>query len=227
VGSGSNINNLSGLINEIKIPLPPIDIQEKIVSEIEVLEKKEERLKKEADGLRGEIESIVKSIQGKSKKLGEVLTLEYGQPLPEQSRILGEYPVMGSNGVVGYHNEYLIQSPSIIIGRKGSAGKVTWIDKNSFPIDTTFFVKLINLKDELKLLCYILKFVNLETISGGTGVPGLNRNNVYGLEIKLPPIKEQREIVLKIEKLEEKINELEKEISLIPSLKEEVLKRYL
>lgn len=37
----------------------------------------------------------------------------------------------------------------------------------------------------------------------------------------------QKAIVAKIEKIEEKIHKLEQEISLIPSQKEEVLKKYL
>lgn len=41
-------------------------------------------------------------------KLSDVCTFEYGKPLPENKRIDGEYPVMGSNGRVGFHNECLI-----------------------------------------------------------------------------------------------------------------------
>ena len=48
----------------------------------------------------------------------EVCTLEYGASLPKSKRVDGPYPVMGSNGISGYHNEYLIEGPSVIVGSK-------------------------------------------------------------------------------------------------------------
>lgn len=59
-----------------------------------------------------------------------IATLEYGKPLPERVRTEGDYPVMGSNGVIGTHNEFLVKGPVIIVGRKGSAGRVVYEDLN-------------------------------------------------------------------------------------------------
>ena len=75
------------------------------------------------------------------KALGEVITLEYGKTLKKNERDVGHFPVLGSNGRIGFHSSYLIEGPCIIIGRKGSAGAVVWEEKNCYPIDTTFFVK--------------------------------------------------------------------------------------
>lgn len=36
---------------------------------------------------------------------------------------------MGSNGQVGTHNSYLVEGPSVIVGRKGSAGQIVWEEK--------------------------------------------------------------------------------------------------
>jgi len=57
-------------------------------------------------------------------ELGEVCEFQYGKPLKKDNRIYGEFPVYGSNGIVGYHNNYLVEAPFIIVGRKGSAGEV-------------------------------------------------------------------------------------------------------
>ena len=78
------------------------------------------------------------------RRFEEVCTLEYGSSLPKDKRLDGPYPVVGSNGITGYHNEYLVQGPAIVVGRKGSAGEVTLIEKNFFPIDTTYYVKQTN-----------------------------------------------------------------------------------
>lgn len=57
------------------------------------------------------------------RRFGEVFSLEYGDNLPADKRSnTGEYPVYGSNGVVGTHSNCFVDSPCIVVGRKGSAG---------------------------------------------------------------------------------------------------------
>ena len=131
----------------------------------------------------------------------KVCTLEYGASLPKKNRADGPYPVMGSNGISGYHDEYLIQGPAIIVGRKGSAGEVTYINTDCFPIDTTYYVKIVDPnRTEILYLYHLLKTLDLPDLRGGTGIPGLNRNEVYEKYVlPLPPLEVQREIVAEIE----------------------------
>jgi type I restriction enzyme S subunit len=115
------------------------------------------------------------------KRLGEVIELAYGKGLKEQDRVPGDVPVYGSSGVLGYHNQSLVEGPGIIVGRKGNVGSVHWTDTAYFPIDTVFYVIT-----ELPLH-YV--FFNLRTqnfISGDAAVPGLNRNQAYSLPFILP-----------------------------------------
>ena len=130
-----------------------------------------------------------------------VCTLEYGASLPKKARIDGPYLVMGSNGVCGYHNEYMIEGPAIIVGRKGSAGEVVFVEENCFPIDTTYYVKRINPETmDFLYLYHLLKTLNLPSLRDGAGIPGLNRNDVYNkFKLPVPPLKVQREIVEEIE----------------------------
>jgi type I restriction enzyme M protein len=131
----------------------------------------------------------------------DVCTLEYGASLPKEKRIDGQYPVVGSNGITGYHNAYLVEGPAIIVGRKGSAGEVTWIEENCFPIDTTYYVKPVDDDAvDLRFLYRVLKNLDLPHLRGGAGIPGLNRSDVYATHrIPLPPLEVQREIVAEIE----------------------------
>lgn len=131
----------------------------------------------------------------------KVCTLEYGASLPKEKRIDGPYPVVGSNGITGYHHEYLVKGPAVVIGRKGSAGEVTWIEESCFPIDTTYYIKQTNPTESyLKYLYWILKTLNLPELRGGAGIPGLNRTDVYSTRsIPLPPLEVQKEIVSEIE----------------------------
>jgi type I restriction enzyme M protein len=135
------------------------------------------------------------------RRFEEVCTLEYGASLPKEKRVEGVYPVVGSNGVTGYHNEYLVEGPAIVVGRKGSAGEVTLIEKNCFPIDTTYYVKQINpAESDISFLYWLLKTLNLPELRGGAGIPGLNRTDVYEThQIPLPPLEVQKKIVAEIE----------------------------
>ena len=135
------------------------------------------------------------------KSFNEVCTLEYGGSLPKRNRIVGDYPVVGSNGITGYHNEFLIEGPAIIVGRKGSAGEVVLIKDSCYPIDTTYYIKINNPEEcDLIYLYHMLLSLDLPSLKGGAGIPGLNRNDVYEkFKIPLPPLEIQKEIVAEIE----------------------------
>ena len=146
----------------------------------------------EGGGLTAKLGSLLHQT---TKKLGEVVSLEYGKPLKKEDRKEGDYPVFGSNGIVGFHDEFIVQGPCIIVGRKGSAGEVTFTEKSAFPIDTAFFVSLRDENTNLKYIYYILQKLPLKTLNIQAAVPGLNRNDAYDLEIPLPPLPKQKRIV--------------------------------
>ncbi len=113
------------------------------------------------------------------KKLGEIIELVYGKPLKESDRIKGSYPVFGSNGIVGFHNNYLVKGPGIIVGRKGNPGIVKWSYDDFFPIDTTFYVKPKSSIREMTFIFFALHNQKLSNLSADSAVPGLNRNIAY------------------------------------------------
>ncbi len=145
------------------------------------------------------------------RRFEDVCTLEYGASLPKERREAGPFPVVGSNGITGHHAEYLVEAPAIIVGRKGSAGEVTWIDRNCFPIDTTYYVKQTNpAESDYRYLYWLLKTLNLPELRGGAGIPGLNRTDVYTAHrIPLPPLEVQKAIVAEIEGHQKEIAQLE------------------
>ncbi|MFH2219132.1 MAG: restriction endonuclease subunit S [Pseudomonadota bacterium] len=133
--------------------------------------------------------------------IGDLLYFEYGKGLTKKKRNEnGKFPVYGSNGIVGYHTNFLIEAPALIIGRKGAAGEVSYSDKNCWPIDTTYFINNLNYLN-IKFVFYVLKSLRLNQYDRSTAIPGLNRNDAYGLSFNLPPLPEQNHIVAKIEEL--------------------------
>jgi type I restriction enzyme S subunit len=228
--TGGVVQNLNTeRVKGTKIPLPPLDIQQKIVEEIEIVEKEGYYQKNKLTDLKNSITKLFSAVNGNitKRKFSEIATLEYGASLPEKNRNHGKYPVLGSNGIVGYHNSFLIEGPAVIVGRKGSSGKVAYIKDNCFPIDTTFYVKLKVPEINLKFFYFILKDLNLEKLSKSVGVPGLNRNDVYNLIINLPDSKTQNEIIEQIDKIEQTANEIEFQLSTVETQKKNILTKYL
>ncbi len=118
--------------------------------------------------------------------INSVLELAYGKALKKTDRIEGEFPVYGSGGVNGSHDEAIVNGPGIIVGRKGTVGSIYWEYRDFFPIDTVFYV--IPKSGFSLTYCYqLLKTQGLENMNTDAAVPGLNRNNVYRLDVILPP----------------------------------------
>lgn len=140
--------------------------------------------------------------------LGDAFTLEYGRNLPAPMRTeTGEYPVYGSNGVVGTHNTYLTKDPSIIVGRKGSAGALNVADGPSWTTDVAYFVRPP--KDlDLRFTYYLFSTLHLDELGKGIK-PGLSRKEAYALPISLPPLAEQKRIVAKVDALMALCDQLE------------------
>lgn len=138
-------------------------------------------------------------------KLGEIVSFKYGSGLPKNKREKGIVPVYGSNGLIGYHSQSLVDGPCLIIGRKGAIGRIHLSEKPCWPIDTTYFIKP-PFELFIKYLFYFLKILNLSNLDKSTAIPGLNRNDAYRLTIPLPPFPEQHRIVAKIEELFMKLN---------------------
>ena len=119
-----------------------------------------------------------------NKRVEDILELAYGRALKATERLPGSIPVYGSGGITGYHNESLVEGPSIVIGRKGTVGSLYWEDRPFFPIDTVFFVKPTA---PLTFCYYHLQTLGLSRMNTDAAVPGLNRSNVYRLPVPWGP----------------------------------------
>lgn len=129
-------------------------------------------------------------------ELSRVIHVHYGAPLKEADRVqAGPHDVFGSSGVIGHHSETLFDYPSIVIGRKGSVGSVTYAPRGGWAIDTAFFVERINPEScHLRYLYHALSAANLARHTITTSIPGLSRDDIYRTPIPLPTPSEQRRI---------------------------------
>jgi type I restriction enzyme S subunit len=160
-------------------------------------------------------------------QIGDVLSLEYGSGLPDRERTHGPYPVVGSNGIIGYHSKAIVKGPGIVVGRKGSIGAVSWIDSDFWPIDTTFYVKIETSNIFLKWLFYELVYLNLGRFRLADVVPGLKRELVHSLKMPLPPFSEQQKIAEILSTVDEAIQKTDKVIAKSERLKKGLMQELL
>lgn len=162
----------------------------------------------------------------KTNKLGDILEFVYGKSLSKQTRMDGNVPVYGSNGIVGYHNEAFVNQEGIIVGRKGSAGNVAYSKIPFCPIDTTFYVTQEQTELDLEYLFYALEKLDLKRILGDVGVPGLNREMAYLEELSYPDDKnEQRKIAYILNTIQKAIEQQDKLIQTTTELKKALMQK--
>jgi type I restriction enzyme M protein len=191
--SNLNLSALSGFL----IPLPPLEMQKEIVREIDGYQRVINGAHAVVDHYRPHIPihpdwPVV--------ELGDVLTLQRGYDLPKQDWVHGKYPIVGSNGIIGFHNAYKEIGPGVVTGRSGTIGKVHYVEASHYwPHNTSLFVKDFKGNDP-KFALYLLGSVDLKSLGQRTAaVPSLDRKNAHKLKVSLPPLATQQAIVAEIE----------------------------
>ena len=140
-----------------------------------------------------------------ARRLKAVCQLAYGDSLPADARGHGVIHVFGSNGPVGMHTEANTEAPCIVVGRKGSFGKVHYSTRPVFAIDTTYYVDERNSTANLAWLSHVLGWLQLDAVTRDSAIPGLNREDAYHRLLALPPLPEQRAIVRYLDHVDRRI----------------------
>lgn len=141
----------------------------------------------------------------KTCQLGDLITFQRGHDLPKTKMQGGKYPVVGSNGIIGYHNEYTTEAPSITIGRSGNVGKPFLFKGRSWSHNTSLYIKEYNAVDPI-FIYYFLQTLDLGNYAGGSAVPTLNRNHIHTLNVYVPTdIDEQRRMGAVLSVIDDKI----------------------
>lgn len=154
--------------------------------------------------LNGERYKIVDSLRNSKYELielSEIIKLSSGNGLTSDKMKEGKYPVYGGNGIAGWHSEYFIESPTIVIGRVGAyCGSIHITQPNSWVTDNGLYVTEYLRKDiNQTFLALMLKVLNLNRFAKVGGQPSISQTTVKEQKIPLPPLSVQEEIVAEIE----------------------------
>ena len=145
-----------------------------------------------------------------NETLQNIFKLKSGNALPNHKIIEGEFPVYGGNGIVGNHKEFMVQKPTIVIGRVGEycgsihlSKKRSWITDNGlYPIEYFKDVDIYFLKESLM-------HANLNQYARKTGQPSISQSSICAVKIPLPPLEEQKQIASLFQVIETAIEQVE------------------
>ena len=222
-------------LSQIEIPLPPLEVQKRIV---EVLDNFEKICNDLNIGLPAEIEArqkqyefyrnylltfkIENCILPKTRQdiiklfmyifgyinieLGEILKIKNGSDYKKFN--IGNIPVYGSGGIINYIDTYIYDKESVLIPRKGSIGNLFYVDKPFWTVDTIFYTVID--KDVVipKYLYYYLSKMNLKKLNTAGGVPSLTQTVLNKILIPLPPLEEQQKIVNILDRFDKLCNDI-------------------
>lgn len=226
---GQNINNLKReRLLDFKIPLPPLDIQEKIVSEIKKLESRQNEISIEISDLNSSVKNLLKN-KGRLISV-EDLVYSFESKIVKirrsECQSIGKYPVISQEKefIIGYtdNENPIVDVPVIVFG-----------DHNCFfkYVDFSFFQGADGIKilkpDVNKILPKFL-FYNLQDLEIENADKYMRHYSYLKVKkIAVPAIKDQQKIVIQIEKIENRISKLNQESQEIKKQKDKVLKKYL
>lgn len=233
---------------EYKIPVPPMEIQQKIVKEFEYIEEIEKNQTEKLNILKNSIiqenyfaytderiEKIAVMIQrGKSAKYGtsNIQIIKSGQARGYSDFDFSQKYYVAESFVSDERN---LQKGDILINSTGvgTAGRVTLFDLDGdFVVDSHItIVRIDNLKATPKYIMYALAnigFKNIEAMANGqSGQIELALPTIKSIRVPLPPLEKQKEIVAEIETIEMEIKNIQDEIKQLSEQKKAILEKYL
>ncbi|MBK8464974.1 MAG: restriction endonuclease subunit S [Chloracidobacterium sp.] len=231
VGVPSISNPLSSL-KEIEVPTPPLPEQKAIAEVLSSLDDKIDLLHRQNKTLESLAETLfrqwfIEEADGQVGKLGDLVELHYGKGLKEEKRTGQGFPVIGSSGIVGYHSEYIVEGPGIVIGRKGTLGKVVYVYDNFFPIDTTYFVKPKDGTESMFYEYFLLQTLNFEEMNSDSAVPGLNRDIALATEVRIPSRDRRKDFNNQCDQLFQKKRQNTEQIQSLEKLRDSLLPKLM
>lgn len=199
-------------LNAINLYLPPLSVQQSIVSELDMLSgliaKHEEQLKA-YDELAQSIfydmfgDPVENEKGWEVKKLGEIGKLKSGDGLSAKDFVEGIYPVYGGNGISGYHNTYNMDGNYIVIGRVGAyCGNVRNVIGKFWLTDNAFQLLYDIDKHNSVFITHVLTYLNLHQYANHAAQPVISNITLKDIHVPLPPLSLQTLFAEKIEAIE-------------------------
>jgi type I restriction enzyme S subunit len=144
-----------------------------------------------------------------ARRLKNLAKISSGFALPERfDRSLGEYPVYGSNGLIGYCDQFFILKNSLAVGRVGASGSVNIVPAKSWVSDNALLLKELSPSVCLAYLRYVLETMNLGAQAAKNAQPIITGTFLRNQSLITPPLSEQNAIAAFLDRETTKIDAL-------------------
>ena len=157
--------------------------------------------------------------------IGDIVCLQRGHDLPISATVEGKYPVIGSKGIIAFHNEFTSEAPVIILGRSGNIGLPRYYNRDCWAHNTSIYSKKIFAAP--LWVYFTLCQIDYSVFRGGSAVPTLNRNHVESWSIAIPPAEIQNDFHAAIEPLFFKLDVLEEESKHLAAIRDTLLPKLM
>lgn len=194
ITTGVNVPHISGAqILGYNFRLPPVEEQKRIAGILsaydDLIENCERRIRVLDEMARSLYREWFVDNPPASKRrsglLGDMIELHRGYDLPASARLDGTVPIVSSSGPTGWHNEAKMSPPGVVTGRYGTLGSVFLVMEPYWPLNTTLYVSDFKGSDPV-FVYFLLSSLDLSRQNTAGAVPGLNRNALHLLPVKIP-----------------------------------------
>ena len=189
-------------IRNMPIFLPSFEEQVNIVNKLDIiysiinnhqqqLDKLDELVKARFVETFGDVVSNTKN--WKTYTWNDVLVIKNGKNQKNVENNKGIYPICGSGGIMSYADDYITESNSVIIGRKGNINNPILMREKFWNVDTAFGLEpnttILNV-DYLFMFC---SFFDFEVLNKAVTIPSLTKADLLRIIIPIPPIELQNQ----------------------------------
>lgn len=210
VGAAQRTISLTSLRN-MKVNLPELSIQQRIASilsrydslienyqkQIKLLEESAQRLYKEwFVDLRFPGHENTKIVDGlpegwERKCVDSIYSIKYGKNLSTKLiDEIGDYPVYGANGVIGYYSEANCNEQVVLITSRGngSGDVLMTYHKEAFITNNSFIVTPLEEYSycQLPFTYQFLKCANFRNVRTGAAQPQLTNQSIHTIDVMFP-----------------------------------------
>lgn len=201
-------------LRNIKLPVPPLDVQNEIVRILDTFTSHTAELQAELQARKEQYEYYRNKLLTFDKddknvkwvKLEKIVVIKNGKDYKHLD--IGNIPVYGSGGIMTYVDTYAYNKPTVLIPRKGSLNNLFYVDTPFWNVDTIFYTIVDTNKIIVKYLYYVLSKEHLENLNKAGGVPSLTQSILNKIIIPIPSISKQQNIVSILDKFEALVNDL-------------------
>ena len=118
------------------------------------------------------------------KALEQLARIKHGKDWKELA--MGDIPVYGSGGIMGYVDTFSYEKPTVLIPRKGTITNIFYVDSPFWNVDTIYYTEIDTAKIAPKYFYHFIKTIDLMALDTGSGRPSLTQAILNKILIPVP-----------------------------------------